>query len=427
METENQPGPIAQIDHDGADGSIDITPATSSNSLSTQPITYSITLAKIGQLAEKYKEVPADLTVKANYDLVKKAASHLRGLRTDVEKRRKELKADALEFGKRVDGAAKELTERLVAIEEPFSTAKKEHDTAVEIAKREAALAEERRVDGIAEKIAFIKSRVEAHISSSSADIKTAIVEIDNYGSNLPEWAMEFAEKASATLIESRNKLVELYDMKLQQETIAQQLAEAEERRKAEEEAARIQREKEIAEQQEKIAAERAAMEVERAAMAKAAEELAAIQRAKDEEHEAIAKAERDRLAKEKEELEARLKAEQDARDSALKEEQEKAAKIQAEKDAAAEAERAKLAAEIEALKKAQAPEPEKVPEAVVVEEQPVKAEVTTSANIDTASEEYRAAGNAMLKIIGVKVVAKLLLHAIIKNEIPNIRFTGEV
>ncbi len=267
-------------------------------------VTYSVTDAEIDKLAEEFKEVPADLTVKANYEICRKATATIRGMRGDVEKRRKELKADALAWGKKVDGEAKAITEKLLAIEEPFAIAKKDFDTAVEIAKREAALAEERRVDGIADRIALIKATVNACISSSSKEIEDVMARIS--GSDLPVefWAMEFAEKANAVVAETWEKLDELRKMKIVQEEAAIKIAEAEDKRKAEEEQrrkeedlARAAWEKELEDERAKIAAERAELDAMKA-------KIEANEKAKEDERIAVIHAEQKEAERKQEEEE---------------------------------------------------------------------------------------------------------------------------
>ena len=395
----------------------------------TKIVKYSVTMAQIAKLKKEYNEVPKDLSVKKNYELVKKAASHIRGLRGEVEKRRKELKADALEWGRKVDSTAKEITTALIEIEEPFATAKKDHDTAIELAKREAVLKEEKRVDAIAERIATIKALVEKNISATSAAIMLDIEGISQ-DDLVAEWAMEFADKAGEVINETLVKLNELHAMKVQQETFAVQQAEDEAKRIRDEEEARVKREAELEAERAKIAAEREAMEAERVrleglakAAEKAAEELAAIQKAKDAEREALAEAEWKRLGEEQAAHWAKIAAEKAETD-----------RIQKEKDDAAEAERTRMAAEIEALKAGK----EVKADNLVVQEAPttqagdnqtvqeVPAGTHASSPITPHPEEYRAAGNAMLKFIGNKTVTRVLLDAIINNEVSNIKFIGE-
>ncbi len=321
-----------------------------------QVVEYSVTEAEIAKLRVKYADVPANLEDKTNYEYVRKAIADLRTKRTDIEKRRKELKADALAWGKLVDSRAKEITEQIVEIEEPLATAKKEFDTAIEIAKREAALAEERRIDSINERIAGIRAMVTAHISSPSHVIDNELDNITDLAVGGCEWADEFAGKAREAVQETISKLQELLVMRRQQEEAATIAAAEEAKRQAAEEEARKQREIEAERERAKIAAERKAMEEERKAM----------------------DAERDRLAKE-----------QEAR------------------DAAAAAERKKLEEQLAEVRRQQEPPPPPPP--------PPPAPVT--------SESYRAAGNALLLIIGNKPTTKAVLDAIINGEIPHITY----
>jgi len=63
--------------------------------------------AAVGQVAELTISGVDD---KEGFERVKRARLDLKKVRCDIEKRRKELKADSVEFGRRVDAAAKELT-----------------------------------------------------------------------------------------------------------------------------------------------------------------------------------------------------------------------------------------------------------------------------------------------------------------------------
>ena len=360
----------------------------------TKVVKYSVTLAQIARLEEKYAVVPEDLSNKKDYKLVSEAASHLRGLRTSVEKRRKELKSESLAYGKLVDSTAKEITGKLLAIEEPFATAKKDFDTAIELAKREAALAEEKRVDGIAERIAGIKALPATHISSTSDVIETLFPSLNSDLTTVDVWAMEFLDKAREAIADTMHKLEDLHDMKHQQETFAAQQAEAEAKLVAELEEARAKREAELEADRIRLVAERESMEAQMAELRKAAGELAKINAAKEAEREAEAEKERSRLAHEQAESDAVIAAEVD--------------RIQR----TADADRAKLQAEIAALKAVPAPEQ-------VVEEAPV--EVLN--DVEPYDKKYRAAGQAMIRFTGNRAITKALLDAIIANEIPNVIF----
>lgn len=339
--------------------------------MDTQVLMYPVTDQEIERLAAEYNEVPTDLTIKANYELCRKATSEIRGLRGDTEKWRKDKKADALAWGKKVDGAAKTITERLLAIEEPFAIAKKDFDTAVEIAKREAVLAEERRVDGIADRIALIKSLVTGCISYSSERISEVMGRISTFELPCEEWAQEFSEKANAVIIETMAKLDELKAMKVSQEQTAAQQAKDEAKRKADEEQrrkeedlARKQRDEEIEAERKMIAAERAEMDAKQAAID--------AERKKEQEQLAADRAE---LGKEK-------------------------AKVEAEK-----ADREKHEAEKVAIKKQE--------------------ESVSTAK--TLPGDYVAAGDALALTLGLSPSITNLLNTIIAGKIPFVTFTGKL
>lgn len=336
--------------------------ATMPEKITSQVIVYPVSQNMIAELRVKYADVPQDLSHKDSYEYVRKAVGELKKYRTAVEARRKELKADALEYGRKVDAAAKELTEGIVSIEEPLATAKKDYDTAEEIKKREAALAEERRVDGINERIAQVRAAVTAHISSSSATISTIIGEISAL--TPCAWADEFAGKAEEAINDTLGKLSELMQMKEQQEQAEEirkreeaQRAKEEEERKAREEEERRAEKARIEEENRKLAEERRLIEEEKAKMAA---EKAAVE-------------------------EARLRE-----------------KAELERREAARAEEAKQRLLDEEAKRN--PPPPCTP---------------------VITDQYRAAGNAMLQIINNKIITKNLLDAIIAGTIPHITYTG--
>lgn len=269
-------------------------------------IKYSVTDSRIAELKTMYQDFPTDLTVKDNYKFVQKGVSVLRGLRNDVEKRRKELKAGALEYGRKVDSEAKRIMDSIQSIEEPMASAKKDFDAAVEAEKRERAAAEERRIDGIAARIAGIKVQVEAHISSPSERINEAINKVSAEQQGVDEWAMEFSGKAMTTIEETLQRLNELLTMRLSQEEQARMAAEAEERRRIEEEERRAEETRRMAEEKARLEEEKARLEEERKKLAEEQRlQEAAIAEERRKMEESARKAEEDaRLRREAEEKE---------------------------------------------------------------------------------------------------------------------------
>ena len=328
-------------------------------------VKYSVTLANIAELQEEYKDIPQDLSVKKNYSLVKKRQLHVKKLRTEVEARRKELKADALAWGKLVDGTANEIKGKLLEIENPLADARKAHDDKIEIEKREAALAEEKRVDKISSTIAEIIAYPAIAISMKSDDIEGVITELRLDLESVDTWAMEFSEKAKLAINESIEKITALHEMKMQQEKAAEIAAAAEAKRIKEEEEARVARE---------------------------------------------AQFEKDRLALEAE----RIKIAEDKRiaDAAAA----AAKKLQDEKDAQAAKEKAALEAKIAEMEEAQVKEQDDKPTP--------KREIKPGQKY---SQDFKDTGNALIKAGLDKALIEKILGLVIKGEIPNLEFTGEV
>jgi hypothetical protein len=76
-----------------------------------------------------------------------KAIATCRQFRVAIEERRKLLKQDSLEYGRKVDAVAKQLTAIVEAVEEPLKVCKLEVDNAKAEAKRAAEAAERARVE----------------------------------------------------------------------------------------------------------------------------------------------------------------------------------------------------------------------------------------------------------------------------------------
>src|SRR3990167_6370808 len=109
----------------------------------TNLVSYSVTDAAIATAKAVAITLSADTP--KGYEEVRLALADLRGYRVSIEKRRVELKADALDYGRRVDAEAKRLTGLIVEIEEPLS--QKKHDVDYEKSRlRAEAEAEKQRI-----------------------------------------------------------------------------------------------------------------------------------------------------------------------------------------------------------------------------------------------------------------------------------------
>jgi chromosome segregation ATPase len=106
----------------------------------TLVVKYDVSEANIAEMREKFRGVTFDTS--ANYEVGRQAIATCRTLRVAVEKRRKDLKADSLAFGRRVDEAAKHWTKLIEEVEGPMLAAKALVDEADAKAKRDAERAE---------------------------------------------------------------------------------------------------------------------------------------------------------------------------------------------------------------------------------------------------------------------------------------------
>lgn len=244
------------------------------------PVVYSVTDAAIAEMKQELTGLTADTP--ANYEKVRLGIAQCRGYRVDIEERRKELKAPALEYGKKIDDEAKRVTALLVAIEDPLQIEKDKAD---------------------AEKARIKKEKEDAIKAKMEAEIK----------------AKREAEEAEAARIKAENDEAERVER------------------------ARIAEEQRI--ESERLATERARLEAEqaivdeqnRAMQVKLDEEAAALKA----EREQIERERFERETKLKAEREATEKVE---REAAEKKAREDAAKAEAERLAAMAPDREKLA-----------------------------------------------------------------------------------
>lgn len=235
--------------------------------------------ATIAEFREKYTGLA--ITDAESEKAVRKARSEVKRVRVAVEKRRKELKADALEWGRKVDGEAKRITALLTEVEQPL-------------------IDEIKRVED--EREAAERAKIEAELEAKRKAERERI---------------EAEQKAERERVEA-----ERAEMEAERQRIAKERAEWAAARKAEAEARAAEQARIEAEQ----AAQRAELEAERQKL-----------EAQRQEQERI---ERERLEREQAEREAKERAEREAAEAKAKAEREAAEAKQREIEAAAEAKR---------------------------------------------------------------------------------------
>lgn len=253
----------------------------------------------IAVLAEEYLALRVDgIKDTEGYLTVHRARMDVKGKRVQIEKVRKELKADALTYGRKVDGEAKRLTALLEPIERHLLKEEKAVDDERARIRNTARLAEEAE--------AKAKAEAEAAEAKRIADAEAARIKAEQ---------------------DAENERLQVERKKLEAERWALQEA-----REVEEEKQREAQEKLDAQREahrQKMEAEVKAVQAEKQRLANIeAERVRAIEmeKAKAEAAERAQKETVARMAREAEEVAAQVKAEEDARvrAEALKPDREK-------------------------------------------------------------------------------------------------------
>lgn len=174
-------------------------------------VEYNATEAALIALRQKYAGVVFDLTTTKGDKEARAARLELATLRTSLEKKRKQFKAPALEFGKKIDSEAARVTTEILALENPIDDQIKadEQRRAREKAERELIAAE--RAHGFRDRIAVIRAFVGKCQGISAERITNGIsmVEmVDVSATAFEEFAAE-AETAKAETIAAMRQILE--------------------------------------------------------------------------------------------------------------------------------------------------------------------------------------------------------------------------
>ena len=265
----------------------------------TNIIDYSVTDAALAELKQKYGSLRATFGDGMAYKSVTDAISVVRTLRVNVEKKRVELKADALEYGRKVDAEAKRITAALLEVEEPLKANKDEIDAEKERLRAEKAKKEQDRIDGIMARITAFSHATASCADRASGAIQELVANVA--GVVIDESFQEFQQQASEAKEAALAKMSLLLAGRLELEEQDRKRREEDERLKAERAALDAQRKELEAKQAAEAAAQQAERERLAAEQRKIDEEKAAIQRQKDREEferQALAKAEADAAAR---------------------------------------------------------------------------------------------------------------------------------
>lgn len=323
----------------------------------------------ISGLRKKYHGMVYDVSTPKGMAQAIEARKELRDARIALDKKKPEVKREALDFCKKVEDDYKAIRSAVSEYEDVPDAAIKKEEARREAEKQAKIEAERKRVSDIMASIEAIKSLPTNSNGMASSQIIAQIDCLDQEEITDGVY-QEFIEQAAQAKKTALLILRVMYEDKLAEEQAAAKAKAEEEAKAAQEEAARQERDRLAKIEAERLAAEAEKLRIEKAEFARQqaeAEEARAKQAEKDraarEEAERIIreaneaaerKARADREAKEAEEkaiMDAdnkRIAEEQAARQAELDRQQ---AEIKAQREAAEKAERDRLAALSEAKK----------------------------------------------------------------------------
>ena len=233
------------------------------------PAEYSLTQVQLVQLAEEYDPslIPEAKAVgDEGYVEIHEKVMAITKVRTNVERKRKDLKRDALAWGRLVDGEAKRLTGIVEDLESPWRAVKTELDAEERRLAEEKLAAEQARVAQIEGNIADIRSRTEGLLNMTADAIAARMADLDSI--EITEEAFgEFTEAATAMCSAVDATLHSAYRERLAFEESQARLAEDRAILKKEQEALKREQDKLASENAAREAAQRAveALEAEAA------------------------------------------------------------------------------------------------------------------------------------------------------------------
>lgn len=303
-------------------------------SASNEIAEYSQTEAALAELRQRMANVTYDVTTTKGMAVAKADRAEVRSLRTNLEAKRKEIKAPALSHCKLIDDEAKRITAELLKLETPIDEQIKAEENRKEAERAAREAAEKARLTTIHGRIASITTYVAlAHECRTAARVQSLIDKLQAMRIGITE--AEFEEllgEAQSAYVNTNVRLMEIHAVKFAEEA-------ERERIKAEQQAAAEKLAEEraaFAAQQTAAKAEADRLQAERLAqIAKEVEQQAAQRKAEQAEVERVTRANREA---------ARLEAERVAADRA------RMAQEAAAQQAAIAAQRAELEAQRQAF-----------------------------------------------------------------------------
>ncbi len=191
--------------------------ATAELERTTQIVAYSVTDEKITELRNEFEGSTA--ITKEGYEDCRRGIAICRNLRSEVEKKRVELKADALAYGRKVDSEAKRITAMLTDIEEPLKLEKakvddekdriKREKEAAELAKVEAELKAKRDAEEAAAKAVREAEAAKLAEERKKLDAERAAIDAERAKQRAEQDRIDAAQRAEREKIEAERLAVE--------------------------------------------------------------------------------------------------------------------------------------------------------------------------------------------------------------------------
>ena len=218
-----------------------------SEATGTQVAEYTKTEAALADLRKQFGDVVFDVTTKEGMKAAKEARKKIRGYRTALEDKRKEIKAPALERCRLIDSEAHRITAALRELEDPIAETIKEEENRAERERLAAIEAERERVEGLQAKIQGYRDAPMATMGKGSDEIAGILDQLREDPPSEDEFA-EYFEQAQDAHTAAVAKI---------QQAHADQLQHEEEQRKIAAERAELQRQREENERLQREAEER--------------------------------------------------------------------------------------------------------------------------------------------------------------------------
>ena len=178
-------------------------------------VKYDIETAVITALEARYADIKVvDGKSKA---VAMEGLAEYRELRAKIDKRHKELKKDALKYGRAVDNEKNRLKGLLAPVEQHLKDARQIYDDKIKAKKAEKERIEQERVDKIAQKIQSLDHAVDTALNMSSGRVVELCDEIVAIQIT-EEVFQEFAEQAKAVKLTTLSALDDIYNDKVTRE-----------------------------------------------------------------------------------------------------------------------------------------------------------------------------------------------------------------